>query len=949
MPQQDGSTYRASGEEITGWLKRRPSVKRLRDQDWIDFDLCFTGGAYRPGAARLIGSNVALPPATDPLAQPPLAQIVANGTRKRVRAADRVSAYAVNPSTGVPRFLLHADARGNDSRALEFWPEPLDAELADLARTAGLHTGPDPVPGHTLDTTLRLVRALRQTFGPGIGEDPSYPGLLRGIGALETMRSNDPHLGSVTPFTLDLFRRAAFADLRARGGNTPSVDTAAFRALLTRAAGAPEGTRLSDFVQIPGLTWVAQQLTSMPNLQAAAVRVLGLEPSAALGPADLARLYWARVKALEYLASVRDPGAAAAAALHLPAPDPTKRDQLGWLATTAIAAGRDPYAPHQLAAFHLQQLGAFAPGSLTHDPSGRANGRNWAGALPPGGHVDLSTVSVLRPGGSYRNGGQEQAPWTARDKTGFVVRAVDAGAGRTWIALPGGRLRVPHAEVAALLAHDPDLLSENLQDTQVVLAVSQAGSGTPASGTAQSPAPLSLRAAVARSTGRTVWAPSGTVDLNRPGNRGDFSLSGIPAAGGTAAADWVRTPPVPAVPNQPATATPTTPIPTNSDAAASLNLPPSPQTGAGPDPLPDPTTPSQDIYHDHLVRAFGADITQDLRYHDLHDALARLDTLRGTDSDPALRQGPLDLDAVTRRVLLLDPAAPIGATQYRDLFRLAQDPAMVRAPRLATLAALGLAGRGALSEPRGITAPDGTPYGREWLDDPGASHGLDLDLDNVWDHTGQPITQPQTTGPRPAPWRPAAGRPRPFVVAAGGSPHSVTVVTSDGARTSVPADVFIELLAMDPTLSGLPQDVPVLLLVPYAGGRQLDLPRALADRLGRNVWSTSGYPAQDGLSDSTTRIFLFERPGTPRGDWILSTPGEVLSETETTQTADVPAWERNLVSFTLVADGDNTQQLGRAAFHPGEFAGLREPQYRNLHRVTLVEHQHPAFPRALAT
>ncbi|MGM0354429.1 lonely Cys domain-containing protein, partial [Streptomyces sp. ECR3] len=941
-PQEDGSTYEATGQELTGWLKRRPSMRRLRDQDWIYLDACWTGGAH-PGTA-FTNAGAPLPPTADPLADTPLAQVVANGMRKRVRAGERPIGYVGSPPD--VRLLTPTDVGQRPGKVLEFWPEPRDTELADLARTAGLHNGPDAVPGHTLDTTLRLVRALRHTFGPGIGEDPSYHDLLRGIGALETMRSNDPHLASVTPFTLDLFRRAAFADLRARGGNTPSVDTAAFRALLARAAGAPEGTRLSDFVQIPGLTWVAQQLTSMPNLQAAAVRVLGLEPSAALGPAELARLYWARVKALEYLASVRDPGAAAAAALHLPAPDPTKRDQLGWLATTAIAAGRDPYAPHQLAAFHLQQLGAFAPGSLTHDPSGRANGRNWAGTLPPGGQVDLSTVSVLRPGGSYRNGGQEPAPWTARDKKGFVVRAVDAGAGRTWIALPGGRLRVPHAEVAALLAHDPDLLSENLQDTQVVLAVSQAGSGTPASGTAQSPAPLSLRGAVARSTGRTVWAPSGTVDLNRPGNRGDFSLSGIPAAGGTAAADWVRTPPVPAVPNQPATATPTTPIPTDSDAAASLNLPPSPQTGAGPDPLPDPATPSQDIYHDHLVRAFGADITQDLRYHDLHDALARLDTLRGTDSDPALRQGPLDLDAVTRRVLVLPPGTPLSTGHYDALFRFTTAPDAAQAPSLAAIAAVGLVMRGAMSTWMAVKTPDDTPYGRDWGSSLGADRSLDMDLDSVWQDNGAPSWESRTTDPRPAPWRPAAGKPRPYVIKTGGSPYALTVTTLDGATTSVPVDVFAELLALDPALTALPPDVPVVLLVPHAGGRQLELPRALAHRLDRPVWSTSGNPETQKADDGKVRVFLEKRTGLPVGDWITSRPGEVMSD-PTTQTTDVPAWERNMVSYTVVADDDPTLQIGRAAFHPQDFS-TRESIYRTIHRARLYARFYPAIRKETA-
>lgn len=200
-------------------------------------------------------------------------------------------------------------------------------------------------------------------------------------------------------------------------------------------------------------------------------------------------------------------------------------------------------------------------------------------------------------------------------------------------------------------------------------------------------------------------------------------------------------------------------------------------------------------------------------------------------------------------------------------------------------------------------------------------------------------------------------------------PYRVAVLTRDGAQSDVPIDVFVELLAMDPVLSGLPGDVPVLLAVPYAGGRQLDLPRSLADRLGRQVWSSSGEPALEIRDDGTSaRIYLEQRPDVPRGDWIRSLPGEVpthaapgtaptvaatpgapaVSRPPTAGAADVPEWHRNLVSYTMVADGDGTEQTGRAAFHPAEFAGVREKQSRNAHRMTTLAHRHSGAAVATA-
>ncbi|MCZ9342237.1 lonely Cys domain-containing protein, partial [Streptomyces sp. TRM76130] len=256
-------------------------------------------------------------PAADPLTDVPTAQTVANGTRKRVRAVDRPAGHH-NDAGDTSHFWLEAytDARGRGGRVREFRPEPSDGELAAHARTAGLHTGTGPVPAETTARTLRLVRALRLTLGPGIDDDPSYGDLLRGIGALETMRQADPALLGTGPFTMDLFERVALAELRDHGGGPGPVDATAYRNLLARAAAAPHGTPLSRFARVPQLVGVAQLTRNLKDLPATTRSVLRLDAAEPVGEAELSRLYWAQVKAVEWLNGLPDVAGTAALILH---------------------------------------------------------------------------------------------------------------------------------------------------------------------------------------------------------------------------------------------------------------------------------------------------------------------------------------------------------------------------------------------------------------------------------------------------------------------------------------------------------------------------------------------------------------------------------------------------------------------------------------------------------
>ncbi|NEE25078.1 hypothetical protein G3M53_06310, partial [Streptomyces sp. SID7982] len=222
----------------------------------------------------------------------------------------------------------------------------------------------------------------------------------------------------------------------------------------------------SDFARLRPLVETARELRSLGPLRETVTGVLRLDPSASVGEAQIQRVFWARVKAREWMSLLTAPDSVAVRALHLSAPDPARRDDLGMLATRAIAAGHTPYNVDQLAAFHLEELGAFDPRTrLISAPSsganGRTAGRDWVGRPALGQYLDPAALAVVeqRPDGSYDRTGEEPAPWAGRGtRPPYVVAVADAGPGRAWLDLPGGRFAVPNTEVAELVSRDPDLI-----------------------------------------------------------------------------------------------------------------------------------------------------------------------------------------------------------------------------------------------------------------------------------------------------------------------------------------------------------------------------------------------------------------------------------------------------------------------------------------------------------
>ncbi|MGC8917704.1 lonely Cys domain-containing protein [Streptomyces sp. PG2] len=385
VPQKDGSVYPASGEEITGWLKRRPSVSRLGDRGWINFDACWTAA---PTATARTSGPTPTPPSPGPSTRSPRSPSPRSSPTAPVSGFGPATASMVTTSIPTP-----ANPAGSSSTTCEAgsrtpWstiPSRSTRKWPISPAPAGLHTGPDPVPGHTLDTTLRLVRALRQTFGPRVGEDPSYHDLVRGIGAVERMRSDDPQLKDVAPFTLDLFKRAAAANRRDHGDGRVLLDAGAYRGVPRqgghRTAGhGPQRLRDDPHARMGGGT-VPHDAGPGGLHQASAA-------AAPFGPGghgrDDAGVLGVRqgVRMVPVAARQGQPPLPWHCTFRRPTPRRPGGLQLVDLATTAFAAGHDAYNLLQLAAFHLTLRGAFDPHSRYVDSSGRVVGRNWGRQRP---------------------------------------------------------------------------------------------------------------------------------------------------------------------------------------------------------------------------------------------------------------------------------------------------------------------------------------------------------------------------------------------------------------------------------------------------------------------------------------------------------------------------------------------------------------------------------------
>ncbi|MBK5994932.1 lonely Cys domain-containing protein, partial [Streptomyces sp. MBT58] len=307
-------------------------------------------------------------------------------------------------------------------------------------------------------------------------------------------------------------------------------------------------------------------------------------------------------------------------------------------------------------------------------------------------------------------------------------------------------------------------------------------------------------------------------------------------------------------------------------------------------------------------------------------ALDALDALRRTD--PALRSGPLDVDAVARRIWHLGPSVLVDPEMRRDLYTLTgRAVAAGRATGLAALTAFHLEEQGLLADDRvrHVTAGGNRVPGLNWTGT--ATAGLDtLFVDRL---TTGPTGAPAPTGNAdiaPWPWDPA-----PYPVLADGSHDRVTAQLPDGTTWELDADEFAELVAADLTRHPLPEHAPIVLAVPSAGDRYLDLPRKLAERTGRTVWVHSGLAQRNPDPAATSTVAVLHRDGLPDGTWLPVRPGLAPDPDD-----DAPAWHREVLTQPIVSSRTG-EQTGRSFHQPAELVGERE-SYRDLDHMSFYVH-----------
>ena len=88
------------------------------------------------------------------------------------------------------------------------------------------------------------------------------------------------------------------------------------------------------------------------------------------------------------------------------------------------------------------------------------------------------------------------------------------------------------------------------------------------------------------------------------------------------------------------------------------------------------------------------------------------------------------------------------------------------------------------------------------------------------------------------------------------------------------AHQLAEKLAADPELAKLPQNVPVVLAIPYAGAQYQEFLKVVAARLGRTVWGPSGEgrPQRNGTRREHVLALIDRDPDLLYGDWIPMAP-----------------------------------------------------------------------------
>ncbi|NEB60516.1 lonely Cys domain-containing protein, partial [Streptomyces diastaticus] len=510
LAMRDGTVRQVDEREAGPWLRRRKSLSSLPKDHWIDFVVCWSGAPRDravPVSPNTASDAYAGPFVPDPLGSLSLGQQLANSTGRSVRLS--YSAQGTRSSDGRYTRTLFADAQGRHRAWALFRPDPSGADLDRLAAAAGLAPGDGEVSDEMRAGTLRLVRALRLTFGHDVDDAADFGELLRGVAAVDHMWRSDTDFDEAGPFTLDLLNRVVAAHPSAASG----VDRAAVRRVLAAAAehwGAWPGDELVGFVEVTAIEAAARWMRD-GDPRDEAVTALDLSGPHAVGEAERSRMFWARVKAEEALSAPgTDLGVRVSKVLHLrPGPRPTgHRDTLLDLLTRAFAAGRDAADPDVAAAYHLDESGVYATTDVVTTNGGESgDGRDYTAGQTP------TTVDLARFG---TPSGLADAPWADhKGPAPYLVRITPDGRAPDLLELSfdGETHRVTAGEFLELLAHDASLAGKELS-VPVVLAFS-AHDGDPGD----------LAGRTAQRLGRTVWWTEFPVDVSATGTSGEPVLT----------------------------------------------------------------------------------------------------------------------------------------------------------------------------------------------------------------------------------------------------------------------------------------------------------------------------------------------------------------------------------------------------------------------------------------
>ncbi|MEV6618377.1 glycosyltransferase, partial [Streptomyces sp. NPDC051051] len=138
----------------------------------------------------------------------PVAQHAANRTGRSLYAPTTEVGTARDGQGNVRAVLT--EGKDGPGRWRLFTPEPSGADLDELARVVGLHSGPEPADGFARTRTLQQIRTLRDALGPDAEQRPENHELLAGLAFVDGLRWHSPDTaarygdGRMTP---DLLRR----------------------------------------------------------------------------------------------------------------------------------------------------------------------------------------------------------------------------------------------------------------------------------------------------------------------------------------------------------------------------------------------------------------------------------------------------------------------------------------------------------------------------------------------------------------------------------------------------------------------------------------------------------------------------------------------------------------------------------------------------------------------